>query len=98
MADRNWLLDCDVNILRDVVRTWPNSHIQEALRKFRATWNFYDGKLSDGETNMLVRKESIIRMEFRRRMKKYIPKGNVNQVQESLIGHNPNEESLKIRR
>ena len=54
---RNWLLDCDIHLLRKVSRTWQNAHIIEALRKIRVTWRVYDGKLSPDEMNMLLRKE-----------------------------------------
>ena len=70
----------------------------EALRRIRATWKSYASKMEDGEVSELLRKESVIRGELRRRMRvKGIVKTETHGLEEKLIGHKPKESPLRMR-
>ena len=91
-------LTCTFSELRFDTYQWSDSTIFEALRKIRATWKTYADKMPEEEMVKLLRKESIIRAELRRRMRrKGILKEETHRLEEKLIGHNVRESPFKVK-
>lgn len=80
------LLKCSVEKIRLSVPFWNSGVIFEALRKIRATWKVYAGKMSEPEVYDLLRKESALRSELRRRLRKAgIAKSDTHRREEAII-------------
>lgn len=90
------LLVCHVDLVRYYAPQWNNSTLLEALRKIRETWKSHADVMPEPEILLLLRKESILRGELLKRMrKKGIGKREAEKMQEKLIGHRTGESAFK---